>query len=61
MKKEYVAPALDIIEFDLADIITHSNAGEGEDNSDGPIIGPKPRNKVASFSTKGLFTPNVEE
>ena len=60
MKKEYVTPALDIIEFDLADIITHSNAGEG-DSSDGPIIGPKPRNSVASFSTNGIFTPNVEE
>ncbi len=26
MKKEYVAPALDLIKFDINDIISHSNA-----------------------------------
>ncbi len=57
MKKTYIAPALDIIEFDMADIITHSNAGEG--SGDGVINPPKPR--VATFSTNGIFTPNGEE
>lgn len=39
MKKEYLAPALETIKFDIADIITHSNAtsGEGSTGEDGGV------------------------
>ncbi len=38
MKKIYVAPEFETIKFDLADIITNSNATSG--NNSGAIIGP---------------------
>ena len=61
MKKTYIAPALDIIEFDIADIITQSNAGSGvvDDDSSGDSGNPPRREgRVASFSVNGFFTPN---
>ena len=38
MKKIYVAPDIQTIKFDLADIITNSNATSG--NNSGAIVGP---------------------
>ncbi len=56
MKKEYIAPALEMIQFDIADIITHSNAindGEG-------INKPRPRNErsVVTINPYGEFIVN---
>ena len=56
MKKEYIAPALEMIQFDIADIITHSNAiGGGED-----VNKPRPRGErsIVTINPNGEFIVN---
>ena len=56
MKKEYIAPTLEMIQFDISDIITHSNAindGEG-------VNKPRPRGErsVVTINPYGEFIVN---
>ena len=54
MKKEYVAPVLETVKFDISDIITHSNAID-----DGTGVNkPRPRGSVATFTRSGEFIRN---
>lgn len=45
MKKQYVAPEIEIIEFDVTDIITHSLATDNGDNATSYPFGNKGNKK----------------
>lgn len=49
MKKQYVAPELDLIKFDISDIISHSNATSGGET----VVDPWERGERAYFIDDG--------
>lgn len=52
MKKQYVAPELDFIKFDITDIISHSNATSGGET----VVDPWDRPERANFIDDGKET-----
>lgn len=58
MKKQYVAPEIEIIKFDVTDIITHSLAtGNGDNNSGGKYpFGSKSSTTYYGYDGNTIYT-----
>lgn len=56
MKKQYVAPEIEIIEFDVTDIITHSLATDDSDNATSYPFGKKNGATTYGYDGNNIYT-----